>query len=64
MKQIVDNFDEGKVSPKCQFSATAMIPDGEAVPPLQHQAALLGAKPPDNIITFDITPPPIIAGII
>ena len=60
LKQIVDNFDEGKVIPKCQFSAKAVIPDGEVVPPLLHQATLLGAKPPDNIITFDITPPPIV----
>ena len=60
MKQIVDNFDEGKVIPKCQFSVKAVIQDGEVVPPLLHQATLLGTKPPDNIITFDITPPPIV----
>ena len=63
MKQIVDNYEKGKVSPKCQFSANAIIPDGEEVPRLQHQAALLGAKYPDNIITFDITPPRVISGM-
>ena len=57
MKQIVDSYEEGKMIPKCQFSAKEMISDGEEVPPLQHQATLLGAKHPDNIVTFNMTPP-------
>lgn len=33
-----------------------MIQDGEEVPPLQHQATLLGAKIPGDIFTFMIPP--------
>ena len=63
MKQIVDNYEKGKVIPKCQFSANAIIQEKEDVPPLQYQVKLLGAKHPDNIITFSINPPVVISGI-
>lgn len=62
LKQFVDNYEEGKVSPKCRFSATALISDGEEVPPLQYQAKLLGAKDPETIVTFEIVPPTTISG--
>ena len=57
LKRTVDGYEEGKVIPKCQFSAKVMLQEGEDVPPLQHQVELRGAKSPNNILAFDINPP-------
>ena len=42
---------------KCQFSANIVLQEGEEVPHLQHQVNVIGAKPPFNFLTFDISPP-------
>ena len=53
---MVDHYKKGKVIPKCQFSASIVIQEGEDIPPLDHQVELKGAKLPHNILPFHIPP--------
>ena len=56
LKREVDGYEPDNVIPMCRFFAIVELQEGESVPPLQFQVALLGAKLPNNILTFYIEP--------
>ena len=63
LKRFVDSYEQGKIIPKCQFSAKILPHEGEHyIPSLQCQVKLNGAKEPFNTIMLDIDPPVLTSG--
>ena len=62
LKRFVDNYEQGKMIPKCQFSAKISLHEGEDVPSLQRQIKLNGAREPFNTLMLDIEPPILTSG--
>ena len=56
LKRLVDSYEQGKIIPKCQFSAK-ILPREADIPSLQGQIKLNGAKEPYNTVMLDIDPP-------
>ena len=57
LKRFVDSFEQGKMIPKCQFSAKISLHEGKHIPSLQHRVQLIGARSPFNTVVLDIDPP-------
>ena len=57
LKRQVDSYEQGKLIPKCQFSAKVNIKEEDDIPPLEHRVKLIGAKFPFNTMLFNINPP-------
>ncbi len=62
LKRLVDSYEQGKIIPKCQFSAKILPREGEDIPSLQCQVKLNGAKEPFNVVMLDIEPPILTTG--
>ena len=62
LKRLVDSYEQGKIIPKCQFSAKVLPREGEDIPSLQCQVKLNGAKEPFNAVMLDIDPPILTSG--
>ena len=56
LKRFVDSYEEGKLIPKCQFTAKITFQEEEDIPPLEHHVNLIGTKFPFNYLRFDISP--------
>ena len=52
-KKQVDNFREGKGTPRCQLQAQ-YVGKRKKIPYLSHQVTLQGAKYPHNVFTIDL----------
>lgn len=62
-KRFVDSYEQGKIVPRCQFSANIMYKNGAAVMPLLHKVKLNGTKSPDDFLRFNIIPQVLMSGI-
>ena len=62
LKRFVDSFKQGKMIPKCQFSAQISLHEGKHIPSLQHRVQLIGARSPYNTLMLAINPPMLTSG--
>ena len=62
LKQLVDDYKQGRQIPKCQFKAKILLHEEDYVPTFQHRLILKGAKEPLNTLVIDIDPPVLTPG--